>query len=30
MVGSYDGTDNAEACVLLSRQTAKKIKIDDK
>jgi hypothetical protein len=28
MVGSYDGTDNAETCVLLSRQTAKKIKID--
>lgn len=30
MVGSYDGTDNAEACVLLSRQTAKELKIDDK
>jgi hypothetical protein len=30
MVASYDGTDNAEACVLLSRQTAKKLKIDDK
>lgn len=30
MVASYDGTDNAEACVLLSRQTAKELKIDDK
>jgi hypothetical protein len=30
MVRSYDGTDNAQACVLLSRQTAKEIKIDDK
>ncbi|WP_369753364.1 methyltransferase domain-containing protein [Flavobacterium sp. WC2409] len=30
MVGSYDGTDNAEACVILSRQTAKELKIDDK
>lgn len=30
MVASYVGTDNAEACVLLSRQTAKELKIDDK
>ncbi|MGO4819254.1 methyltransferase domain-containing protein [Flavobacterium sp. W22_SRS_FP1] len=30
MVGSYDGTDNAEACVELSRQTAQELEIDDK
>jgi hypothetical protein len=30
MVASYDGTDNAEACVQLSRQTANALKINDK
>jgi hypothetical protein len=30
MIGSFDGTDNAESCVALSRQTAKDCKIDDK
>lgn len=30
MIESYDGTDNAEACVNLSRQTLKELGIDDK
>jgi len=30
MVDRYDGTDIAEACVALSRETAKEIQIDDK
>lgn len=30
MIVEYDGTDNAEACVALSKQTAKSLKIDDK
>ncbi|MFT5964039.1 MAG: SAM-dependent methyltransferase [Flavobacterium sp.] len=30
MLDSYDGTDNAEACVQLARQTAEELEIDDK
>jgi hypothetical protein len=30
MVESYDGTDNAEICVNLSRQVAEDLKIEDK
>jgi hypothetical protein len=30
MIDSYDGTDNAEICVNLSRQVAKDLKIEDK
>lgn len=30
MIDSYDGTDNTEACVTLSRKNAKELKIDDK
>ena len=30
MVDRYHGTDNAEACVALSRETAKELQIDDK
>lgn len=30
IIESYDGTDNAEICVNLSRQVAKELKIEDK
>ena len=30
MIDCYDGTDNTERCVTLSKQTAKKLKIEDK
>lgn len=30
MIDSYDGTDNAQACVTLTTQAAKELKIDDK